>query len=91
MLYFEMLFQVSLHHQKFALSSPNEMKYTGIKRGLLIRGNSTSIFQKRIKPFAFISVLELISNLHQISTYFVNKFLVIIIVVLFPCLHLLVI
>ena len=67
------------------------MKYAGIKGGLLIRGSSTSLFQKRIKPFAFISVLELISNLHQISTFFVNKFLVIIIVVLFPCLHLLVI
>ena len=85
-----MLFQVSLHHQEFALSSPKEMKYTDIKRGLLIQGSSTSIFQKRIKPFASISVLELIFDLNQISTYFVNKFLVIIII-FFPRLYLLVI
>ena len=85
-----MLFQVSLHHQEFALSPPKEMKYTDIKRGPLIQGSSTSIFQKRIKPFASISVLELIFDLNQISTYFVNKFLVIIII-FFPRLYLLVI
>ena len=43
-----MIFQVSLHHQAFALSSPKQMKYTDIKRGFLIQGTCTSIFQKQI-------------------------------------------
>lgn len=38
-----MIFKVSLNHQAFALSSPKQMKYTDIKRGLVIQGTSTSI------------------------------------------------
>ena len=50
-----MIFQVSLHHQAFALSSPKQMKYTDITRGLLIQGTSTSILQKRIKNLLDLS------------------------------------
>lgn len=50
-----MIFQVSFYHQAFALSSPKQMKNTDIKRGLLIQGTSTSIFQKRIKNLLDLS------------------------------------